>query len=49
MEGLEDDRVSWPVVATRDLHRDDWVVALREDRVARLVRFATTLQRVTAR
>ncbi|WP_445259300.1 NUDIX domain-containing protein [Nocardioides aurantiacus] len=35
MEGLEDDRVSWPVVATRDLHRDDWVVALREDRVAR--------------
>ena len=26
---------SWPVTATRDLHRDDWVVALREDTIAR--------------
>lgn len=27
--------MSWPVVASRDLHRDDWVVALREDRITR--------------
>lgn len=26
---------SWPVVASRDLHRDDWVVALRADTVTR--------------
>ena len=26
---------SWPVVETRDLHRDEWVVALREDLVTR--------------
>ncbi len=27
--------MSWPVVSTRDLHRDDWVVALREDVITR--------------
>ena len=27
--------MSWPVVETRDLHRDDWVVALREDVITR--------------
>jgi 8-oxo-dGDP phosphatase len=26
---------SWPVVSSRDLHRDDWVVALRQDRITR--------------
>ena len=26
---------SWPVVETTDLHRDDWVVALREDVITR--------------
>lgn len=26
---------SWPVVATRDIHRDDWVVALRADDITR--------------
>jgi 8-oxo-dGDP phosphatase len=32
---LADRPMSWPVVATRDLHRDDWVVALREDTITR--------------
>lgn len=37
MSGHEvaDQPMSWPVVGTRDLHRDSWVVALREDRVQR--------------
>jgi ADP-ribose pyrophosphatase len=30
---LEDSKESWPVVATEDLHRDDWVVALRRDEI----------------
>lgn len=30
---LDDVVESWPVVATTDLHRDDWVVALRADRL----------------
>lgn len=30
---LADVEESWPVVETRDLHRDDWVVALRADRI----------------
>jgi len=32
---LGDREETWPVVATRDLHRDDWVVALREDVITR--------------
>ena len=32
---LADRPASWPVVSTRDIHRDAWVVALREDRVTR--------------
>ena len=32
---LADRPASWPVSSTRVLHRDDWVVALREDVVAR--------------
>lgn len=35
MPRIADEPFSWPVVATRDLHRDDWVVALREDTVQR--------------
>ncbi len=27
--------MSWPVVASKDLHRDDWVMALREDVITR--------------
>lgn len=27
--------MSWPVVSSRDVHRDDWVVALREDVITR--------------
>ena len=27
--------MSWPVVESHDLHRDDWVVALREDTITR--------------
>jgi ADP-ribose pyrophosphatase len=30
---LADAPGSWPVTATTDLHRDDWVVALRRDRI----------------
>lgn len=30
---LADAPGEWPVVATADLHRDDWVVALRRDRI----------------
>ena len=32
---LADRRESWPVSTTRDLHRDSWVVSLREDRIRR--------------
>lgn len=32
---LADRPVVWPVVSTQDLHRDDWVVALREDVITR--------------
>jgi 8-oxo-dGTP pyrophosphatase MutT (NUDIX family) len=32
---IADQPLSWPVLATSDLHRDDWVVALREDTVQR--------------
>lgn len=35
MADPSDEHVSWPVVSTRDLHRDDWLVALREDVVQR--------------
>ena len=30
---LRDEPTRWPVVESRDLHRDGWVVALREDRI----------------
>lgn len=32
---LADEPAEWPVTASRDLHRDDWIVALREDTVER--------------
>ena len=32
---LADEPLSWPVVASDDLHRDDWVVAFRTDTVHR--------------
>ena len=32
---LADRPARWPVVSSRDLHRDDWVMALREDVVTR--------------
>lgn len=35
MSELEDVPESWPVVDTEDLHRDDWVMALRADRITR--------------
>lgn len=34
-EPLADQAGRWPVSATRDIHRDEWVVALREDTVQR--------------
>jgi ADP-ribose pyrophosphatase len=33
--GIGDTPESWPVVESTDLHRDDWVMALRADRVHR--------------
>lgn len=35
MARLADRPETWPVTATRDIHRDGWVVALREDTVHR--------------
>lgn len=35
VELLADRPMSWPVVSSRDLHRDGWVVALREDVITR--------------
>lgn len=35
MTSLADQPESWPVVASADLHRDDWVVALRADQINR--------------
>ncbi len=35
MPEIADEPLTWPVVGTRDIHRDDWVVALREDDVQR--------------
>lgn len=32
---LRDEPAAWPVVSSRHLHRDAWVVALREDRITR--------------
>jgi ADP-ribose pyrophosphatase len=32
---LADEPLSWPVVVSDDLHRDDWVVALRTDTIHR--------------
>jgi 8-oxo-dGTP pyrophosphatase MutT (NUDIX family) len=32
---LADEPHTWPVVDTRDIHRDSWVVAMREDTVQR--------------
>jgi 8-oxo-dGDP phosphatase len=32
-DGLADAPETWPVVATTDLHRDDWVMALRSDTI----------------
>lgn len=32
---LADEPLGWPVLGSRDLHRDSWVVALREDTVQR--------------
>src|SRR5690606_22544896 len=34
-DGLADRPVEWPVVSTREIHRDDWVVVVREDVVTR--------------
>jgi 8-oxo-dGDP phosphatase len=32
---LADEPAAWPVVDSTDLHRDDWVMALRSDRIRR--------------
>jgi ADP-ribose pyrophosphatase len=33
--GIADDPHAWPVISSRDIHRDAWVVVLREDIVQR--------------
>jgi len=33
--GVHDEAQQWPVVSTEDLHRDDWVMALRRDVIQR--------------
>jgi ADP-ribose pyrophosphatase len=35
LPGIADEPHTWPVLGSRDIHRDDWVVALREDTVHR--------------
>ena len=35
MSRISDRRLTWPVVGTREIHRDSWVVTLREDTVQR--------------
>lgn len=35
-DGEPDEPAPWAVIATTDLHRDDWVVALRKDTVRRV-------------
>ena len=32
---LADVALTWPVIGTRDVHRDDWVVAVRQDTIQR--------------
>jgi 8-oxo-dGDP phosphatase len=32
---LADEHLSWPVLGTREIHRDNWVVVVREDTVQR--------------
>lgn len=34
-EELADRRVSWPVHSSREVHRDSWVVSVREDEISR--------------
>jgi ADP-ribose pyrophosphatase len=34
-DSLQDVPLSWPVAATVDIHRDDWVVAVRKDTISR--------------
>lgn len=43
---LADRPAAWPVASTRDLHRDDWVVALREDVLSRPGRPEETFRRL---
>ena len=35
MRKIADEPHTWPVVGSREIHRDNWVVALREDTVQR--------------
>ena len=35
MPRVADEPHAWPVLGSRDIHRDDWVVALREDTIQR--------------
>lgn len=32
---VRDEPLGWPVVSSRDIHRDDWVVAVRKDTITR--------------
>lgn len=46
MPGIADEPHAWPVLGSRDLHRDEWVVALREDVVHRPGHPDTTFRRL---
>lgn len=43
---VRDEPHGWPVLATRDIHRDEWIVALREDTVQRPGHPADTFDRL---
>ena len=46
---LADEPLSWPVVDSDDLHRDDWVVAFRTDTIHRPEAAGEQLQRLGRR
>ncbi|GGF35330.1 NUDIX hydrolase [Marmoricola endophyticus] len=45
-DAVRDEPVSWPVVSSVDLHRDDWVLALRADTVHAPDEPGTTFRRL---
>lgn len=46
MDELKDEPAQWPVVESRDIHRDRWVMALREDFLQRPDDTSETFRRI---